>query len=97
MPILEKLYDKSIIYRSVGILLENFNPTSNEQMTLFSNNERRSKNENLAKIINRNNGILRKRLDSASCTMPNMLCFANRKPTIPTCPQVAKDVITDRI
>ena len=53
MPILEKLYDKSIIYRSVGILLENFNPTSNEQMTLFSNNERRSKNENLAKSLDK--------------------------------------------
>ena len=53
MPILEKLYDKSIIYRSVGILLENFNPTSNEQMTLFSNNERRSKNESLAKSLDK--------------------------------------------
>ena len=35
------------------VLLENFNPTSNEQMTLFSNNERRSKNENLAKSLDK--------------------------------------------
>lgn len=53
MPILEKLYNRNTIYRSIGILLENFNPCSNEQMTLFSQNERRTKNENLAKSLDK--------------------------------------------
>ena len=52
-PILESLYNSDTIYRSVGILLENFNPCSNEQMDLFSNNERREKNEKLARSLDK--------------------------------------------
>ena len=52
-PILEALFDNNTLYRSVGILLENFNPTSNEQMDLFSNNERREKNEKLAHSLDK--------------------------------------------
>ena len=53
-PLLEKLFNENIIYRSVGIVLENFNPCTNEQLLLFSsNNERHEKNENLAKSIDK--------------------------------------------
>ena len=53
MPILEKLFDKKEIYRSIGILLENFNPCENEQKSLFGDSERREKNENLAKSLDK--------------------------------------------
>ena len=48
MPILEKNFNPNEIYRSVGVLLENFNPCSNEQKNLFEDNERREKNEKLS-------------------------------------------------
>lgn len=53
MPILENLYNKKIIYRSIGILLENFNSCDNEQTSLFENSIKRNKNENLAKSIDK--------------------------------------------
>ena len=53
MPILEKLFDSKIIYRSIGILLENFNPCDNEQKSLFDDNIRRDKNEKLAKSLDK--------------------------------------------
>ena len=53
MPILEKSFDPREIYRSVGILLENFNPCSNEQKNLFEDNERREKNEKLGKSLDK--------------------------------------------
>jgi len=53
MPILEKLYDKSTIYRSIGILLENFNSCSNEQKSLFEDTVRREKNEKLGKSLDK--------------------------------------------
>ena len=53
MPILEKIFNKQDIYRSVGILLEDFNPCSNEQKTLFENTERREKNEKLGKSLDK--------------------------------------------
>ena len=37
MPILEKLFNPKVSYRSVGILLENFNSCDNEQKSLFYN------------------------------------------------------------
>lgn len=52
-PILEKMYNSRTVYRSVGIVLENFNPCSNEQIQLFTNNERRQKNEKLAKSLDK--------------------------------------------
>ena len=53
MPILEKLFDSQTIYRSIGILLENFNPCENEQKSLFENTERREKNEKLGKSLDK--------------------------------------------
>ena len=53
MPILEKIFNKNIVYRSVGILLENFNPLENEQMTLFDNTIQQEKNEQLAKSLDK--------------------------------------------
>ena len=53
MPILEKLFDSRTIYRSVGIILENFNPCENEQKTLFENTLRRDKNEKLGKSLDK--------------------------------------------
>ena len=53
MPILEKLFDSQTIYRSVGILLENFNPCSNEQKSLFEDTVRRDKNEKLGKSLDK--------------------------------------------
>ncbi|MCQ2753726.1 MAG: hypothetical protein MJ231_01615 [bacterium] len=53
-PELEKMYNPKILYRSVGILLDNFNPCSNEQLELFvPDNERREKNENLGKSLDK--------------------------------------------
>ena len=53
MPILEKIYNSREIYRSVGILLENFNPCENEQQSLFVDNQRREKNEKLGKSLDK--------------------------------------------
>ena len=53
MPILEKIYNPKIIYRSIGILLEKFFSCENEQKTLFENTERREKNEKLAKSLDK--------------------------------------------
>ncbi len=50
---LDKLYDYKTLYRSIGILLENFIPCSNEQISLFDNSEKRKKNEELAKAIDK--------------------------------------------
>ena len=53
MPILENLYDSNIIYRSIGILLENFNSNENEQKSLFEDTSRRDKNENLGRSLDK--------------------------------------------
>ena len=52
-PILETLYNNQTIYRSIGILLENFNPCSNEQVTLFEDTKKREKAEKLGKSIDK--------------------------------------------
>ena len=52
-PILENLYKNGVLYRSVGILLENFNPCSNEQKSLFDDTIRREKNEKLGKSLDK--------------------------------------------
>ena len=54
-PLLEEMFNPNIIYRSVGINLENFNPLSNEQLQLFSNdvNPRKEKNEKLANSLDK--------------------------------------------
>lgn len=53
MPILEKLFNKQEVYRSVGILLEDFNPCENEQKSLFEDTARREKNEKLGKSLDK--------------------------------------------
>ena len=53
MPILEKIFNPNIIYRSIGILLENFNPCENEQKSLFADNTKREKNEKLGKSLDK--------------------------------------------
>ena len=53
-PILEKMYDKNTIYRSVGIVLENFNSCAAEQLELFCrDSEKHKKNEKLAKSLDK--------------------------------------------
>ena len=53
IPELEKMFDKKILYRSVGIVLDNFNPNTNEQLALFDDNTKREKNENLGKSLDK--------------------------------------------
>jgi len=53
MPILEKIFDSGVIYRSVGILLEKFNPCESEQKSLFEDTSRREKNEKLGKSLDK--------------------------------------------
>ena len=50
---MEKMYCKNILYRSVGIVLENLSPSSKEQLQLFSDGAKREKNENLAKSLDK--------------------------------------------
>ena len=54
-PLLEKIFNPKIIYRSVGIVLENFNPITNEQLQIFSDNinPRKNKNEKLANTLDK--------------------------------------------
>ena len=51
--ILDKMYSSSLLYRSIGIVFENFNQNSNEQLTLFENNPKREKNEKLGKSLDK--------------------------------------------
>jgi nucleotidyltransferase/DNA polymerase involved in DNA repair len=50
-PILEKLFNPKIIYRSVGIVLENFSSYSEAQLNLFQNTD--NKKEKLAKSLDK--------------------------------------------
>ena len=51
--VLDKMYSSSNLYRSIGIVFENFNQNSNEQLTLFENNPKREKNEKLGKSLDK--------------------------------------------
>ena len=51
--LLEMMYSPSILYRSVGILLEDFNITANEQLNLFEDQVKKEKSERLGKAIDR--------------------------------------------
>ena len=53
MPILERNFNSREIYRSVGVLLENFNPCENEQKSLFEDSSRREKNERLGRSLDK--------------------------------------------
>ena len=51
--ILEKMYFPNELYRSIGIVFENFNQTSKEQLLLFENNYKRQQNEKLGKSLDK--------------------------------------------
>ena len=50
-PLLEKMFIPNDLYRSVGIVLEDFNENSQEQLQLFNNNEKKEQNEKLGKSL----------------------------------------------
>ena len=51
--LLEKIYNPRIIYRSSGIILEDFMSTEEEQMFLFNDNTKTEKSDRLAKSIDK--------------------------------------------
>ncbi|MBR5554394.1 hypothetical protein IKU74_00095 [bacterium] len=51
--LLEKIYNPNIIYKSSGVVLEDFMSTEEEQMFLFSNNEENEKSDKLAKCLDK--------------------------------------------
>lgn len=52
-PILENMYSENILYRSVGIVLEDFNLCSEEQLILFDTDEKREQKEKLGKSLDK--------------------------------------------
>lgn len=52
-PLLEKIFDERVLYRSVGIVLDKFNQCEKEQLGLFEDNKKREKNEKLAKSLDK--------------------------------------------
>ena len=50
---LEKIYDKNVLYRSVGIVLEDFASQSQEQIGLFENNSDKISHEKLGKALDK--------------------------------------------
>lgn len=52
-PILERLYNPKIIYRSVGIVLDNFSSANREQLNLFNTTNSKEKIDNLTKSIDK--------------------------------------------
>ncbi len=51
--ILEELYTENTLYRSIGIILEDFNLCSEEQLLLFNNDEKREQKEKLGKSLDK--------------------------------------------
>ena len=49
--ILQKIYNPNILYRSVGVVLENFNQSSAEQLMLFNDSIKRVQTEKLGKSL----------------------------------------------
>ena len=52
-PILEEMFQSGELYRSVGIVLEDFTQTSKEQLLLFDTNEKREQKEKLGKSLDK--------------------------------------------
>lgn len=52
-PILEKLFNSNTLYRSIGIVLEDFTQCSQEQLLLFDNNQKREQSEKLGKSLDK--------------------------------------------
>ncbi len=51
--LLEKMYSRDILYRSIGIVLEDFKLNSEEQLSIFEINPRREQNERLGKSLDK--------------------------------------------
>lgn len=51
--ILEKMYSKTTLYRSIGIVLEDFTPNNEAQLSLFDINPKREQNEKLGKSLDK--------------------------------------------
>lgn len=51
--LLDKMYSSSILYRSIGIVLEDFKPMSEEQLLLFENNQKRNQNVKLGAALDK--------------------------------------------
>ena len=49
--ILDRMYSSGTLYRSIGIVLENFNQSAKEQLLLFDDAEKRDKNAKLGKSL----------------------------------------------
>lgn len=52
-PLLTEMFNSREIYRSVGIVLEDFREKAEEQLTLFSNNEKKEQNEKLGQSLDK--------------------------------------------
>ena len=52
-PILEEMFKSGELYRSVGIVLEDFTQTSKEQLLLFDTDEKREQKEKLGKSLDK--------------------------------------------
>ncbi len=51
--LLDKMYQQNVLYRSIGIVLEDFNSCEEEQLLLFNDNEKKEQSENLGKSLDR--------------------------------------------
>ena len=51
--LLDKIYNPNILYRSTGVILENFVLNSEEQMSLFSDLDKNERSEKLAKCFDK--------------------------------------------
>lgn len=52
-PLLTEMFISREVYRSVGIVLEDFREKTEEQLTLFSNNEKKEQNEKLGQSLDK--------------------------------------------
>ncbi|DAA88367.1 TPA: hypothetical protein CPT87_04745 [Candidatus Gastranaerophilales bacterium HUM_5] len=52
-PLLTEMFNSREVYRSVGIVLEDFREKAEEQLTLFSNNEKKEQNEKLGQSLDK--------------------------------------------
>ena len=50
---LEKIYDKTVLYRSIGIVLENFDSPYDKQLLMFEDNPDRISHEKLGKALDK--------------------------------------------
>ena len=52
-PLLDKMFNSKIIYRSIGIYLAGIEPEKKQQLQLFGDSIKRKKNEKLAKSLDK--------------------------------------------